>query len=92
LVLPAADQRLLLGIAQHHERRRAGRVDHVDAQLRQRRDLRLIGGDRRLEFVDGAALHVERLRNEPDTLRQDPQQVLEAAGALRRTDDPDGAA
>ena len=33
-VLPSADQLLLLGIAEHHERRRAGRVDHVDAHRR----------------------------------------------------------
>ena len=92
LLLPAADQLLLLGIAQHHERRRAGRVDHVDAHPRELRDLRLVGGDRRLEFVERAALHVERQRNEPDALRQDSQQLLEAAGALGRAHDADGAA
>src|SRR5262249_28817585 len=84
-------QRLLIGVAVDHEWRRARGIDDVDAHLRKLGDLGLTGRDRRLEFVERAAPHVEAERDQARGGGQHALEVLKACGALRRPHDADGA-
>ena len=69
VLLPFADQLLLIVIAEHHEWRRAGGVDDIDAHAGELGDLCLITGNGLLEFVDRATEHVEAQRDEADAFR-----------------------
>ena len=67
-VLPGADQRLLFVVAEHHEWRRARRIDDIAPGSGKLGDFFLVSGDHGLEFVDSASPHIEDQRNDADPI------------------------
>ena len=86
------DQLLLLAIAEQHEGRRAGGMDHVDLVGGEFGDLLLIGGQHAAELADGAVADVVEQRDDADPVRQHADQLLQRAGALGRLHGSDHAA
>src|SRR5439155_1194043 len=89
--LPSADDLALTRRPEEHERWRALGMDEVDADLRELRDLLLHGVDDPREFLPRATTDVEVERDDADAFREQPDELLERAGAVRRLHEADRA-
>src|SRR5437879_149767 len=78
-------------LPEEHERWRALGMDEVDADLRELRDLLLHGVDDPREFLPRATTDVEVERDDADAFREQPDELLERAGAVRRLHEADRA-
>ena len=91
-LLPLSDDLGFALAAEHHEGRRAVRMDEIAFLLGQHRYELFVVRHHGVKFVRGAALDVEEQRNEANAFGQQPADLLGHAGPHGRIDHADDTA